>query len=518
MKTCTLLLAAIAAGLLSAPARAETVVARARVGNNTEGMTFAPNGRWKDSAVAIDGNDVIAISLSGKNACGDDEDEDRDRDRKGGGLSGPGWQKIFDVLGQPAEAIAPRGIVYVPTSRQFLFSSVQVPGATRLFRADENGKPLAPLNITGLGDISTWSNWEGLAFLAPNTIAGSSYRSGESSSRVYFIDAASGAVQREIIPQAGTPIENYLCAIQYEAPKQRFLVSVCTDTIYAMGTDGSYQGIVQSKPGSGDIESIVFDRQGRMFVNGYGTGRLWAYDAKYRPLPRADREFTIGAGLSAGSLAWNPDTGEFLSVNLNPLTVNTLSADLSVSRTLWSLDLDRYPAAGGIGYLGAGQIAVGNFSFPRGAGLFDLASGFEQERLVLQGPGFPGGAAFRVAGVSAYAPGQLAVRSGNTVHIVTTDGAFDNNYVENGTIPSLVGDIALDAPAAGGGLQIYDDGGGRKILAGGSIYDGSGHLLHAIDQAALGLTDGIQGSTWISGKRFAAIDGQTSTVVIFTVP
>ena len=47
--------------VLGETARAETVVARRRLGNNSEGLTYDP---LNDRAVAIDGNDVIGIALN----------------------------------------------------------------------------------------------------------------------------------------------------------------------------------------------------------------------------------------------------------------------------------------------------------------------------------------------------------------------------------------------------------------------------------------------------------------------
>lgn len=47
------------------PAQAETVVARKRIGNNSEGVTYVTTGHWKNRTVAIDGNDVLAINLGG---------------------------------------------------------------------------------------------------------------------------------------------------------------------------------------------------------------------------------------------------------------------------------------------------------------------------------------------------------------------------------------------------------------------------------------------------------------------
>jgi hypothetical protein len=67
--------------------------------------------------------------------------------------------------------------------------------------------------------------------------------------------------------------------------------------------------------------------------------------------------------------------------------------------------------------------------------------------------------------------------------------------------------------------QFYDAGSGPRIFTGTDIYDGSGTLLHSIDVSKLGITDPpLVNGVWISGNTFAAVDGQTSTVIVYTVP
>ena len=50
-----------AASPFSEAARAETVISRRRVGNNTEGITYDST---RDRVLAIDGNDVIALAFN----------------------------------------------------------------------------------------------------------------------------------------------------------------------------------------------------------------------------------------------------------------------------------------------------------------------------------------------------------------------------------------------------------------------------------------------------------------------
>ena len=79
------------------PAQAETVVTRKRIGNNSEGVTYVTTGQWANRAVAIDGNDVLAINLVTSSGSTPTH----------GALGGPGWKKIFDVLALGPDASIP---------------------------------------------------------------------------------------------------------------------------------------------------------------------------------------------------------------------------------------------------------------------------------------------------------------------------------------------------------------------------------------------------------------------------
>src|SRR5215813_13377094 len=81
------------------PAQAETVVTRKRIGNNSEGVTYVTTGRWANRAVAIDGNDVLAINLLPSSGSTPTD----------GALGGPGWTKIFDILALGPDALSARG-------------------------------------------------------------------------------------------------------------------------------------------------------------------------------------------------------------------------------------------------------------------------------------------------------------------------------------------------------------------------------------------------------------------------
>ena len=84
--------------------------------------------------------------------------------------------------------------------------------------------------------------------------------------------------------------------------------------------------------------------------------------------------------------------------------------------------------------------------------------------------------------------------------------------------PIRLSDLALGTPMTGIDAQVFDAGLGPQIFTGSEIYDIRGVLSHTIDPVALGITDALAGGAVISGNRFVVDDGDTSTVIVFTVP
>jgi hypothetical protein len=521
------LAALLASMLLPSVVAAETVIARRRLGNNTEGMTYDPR---RDRAVAIDGNDVIAISLRD---AGDD-DEDRDRGAGPDAIAGLGFRKIFDVLNLDPLARGARGLVFVPPQRRFYFSSSSPQGSTQFFSADEHGAARPTLNLSGLA--ANLAQWEGLAWIpegAPfhsGTIAGLGIVASEGLAHVFYL-RLDGTVEAEVVPQPGTPLENYLCAIQYwPAHRGTLLISDCGATgVYAMDMQtGSLIGDPNKPllvlPEAGDVESIVVRRDGQILLNGYETGRLFAFDADLRRTPGQDRLFVVGLGVSAARLGWNFDSGELITATATSAHLFAIAPDLRAARLMFDAATDNEVdiiGNGGIAYLGNGQLAIGNRFFPRGVDIADAGSGHSLSRLLFFQPVYPGGRAFQVLGVGAYGSDKLLIRTPadrNALKVVSRSGTSDTSLFLDGVRPPRFPDIALSSPARGVDAQLFDAGAGPRLFTGAEIYDGSGTLLHTIDQAALGLTEGISSGVWMSGNTFAAEDGQTSTVIIYTVP
>ena len=142
-------------------ASADTVVARKRLGNNVEGLTYDP---WNDRAVAIDGNDVIGIALNPLDAA-----VLATMRNETGGIAGIGFRKLFDVLALPIEARVPRGIVYLPHLHRYYFTSNRPGGGGAFYGTDEAGHPLAPIVLKGLAAPVDF--WEGISWIPPGAPA-----------------------------------------------------------------------------------------------------------------------------------------------------------------------------------------------------------------------------------------------------------------------------------------------------------------------------------------------------------
>jgi len=521
-------------------AHAETVITRRRMGNNVEGLTYDP---LNDRAYAMDGNDVIAIALNPLDSAVlatmhvDD-----------GGISGLGYRKVFDVLRLDPRARTPNGIVYVPTLHRFYFSSVVAANATTFFSSDESGNPMPTLNIKGLGDVSDWQDWEGLAWIpvgAPahgGTIAALGSRLDPGTAQVYFI-RLDGTVEAEVIPQPGSLIDQYMCGIQYwpQHPGTVLLTDCGVSGTYAMDIrTGAMVGDptrpLAPVPETSDVEGVIVRKNGEILESGYETGRLYAYDSSVHRTPNEDRLFVVGIGATTWRIGWNVDSAEFIahSPPLPAVGLFAIAADLRSWRRLFNTDVNHESPNpnGGIAYLGSGQIAIGNRGdpngvIPKGIDIADLTTGYSQSRLLLTPDvGFPVGPLGAPAGIGALGSDRFLVnfvggdhRSLGVVSRGAPPGTPNTDYVPDGILPIRYPDLTLSVPTQGWEAQVFDSGSGPRIFTGAEIYDINGNLLHVIDAAKLGIQDPpLKRGVWLYGNTFAAEDGRTSTIIVYTVP
>ncbi len=531
--------------LLPSPASAESVLARRRLGNNTEALTYDPRN---DRAVALDGDDVIGIALNPLDAVvlatmrGED-----------GGISGRGYRKLFDTLALDPVVHDFQGLVYVPTQDRYYFSTNSFNSngpslATKLFSCDAEGHPRPTLEIKGLGDTSDWSSWEGMAWIpqdAPahrGTIAALGSRKSEFVTHLFYI-RLDGRIEAEVIPEPGSPLEDYFCGVQYWPQHPgAVLLSKCFDAdlhgeVWAMDMQTGALVGNPAKPlvvsdEKGDAEGLIVRRNGQILLGDYETGRLSAYDASFRRTAGEDRLFVVGLGANLHRISWNPDTQEFIALTSVGLHIYGISRDLSSARLLFDTDVNHdLPTPGAVAYLGGNELAIANRGPPRGIDLTSLIAdpavpssgvGFSQSRLVFLPPTFPSGQLFNPLGIGALGSDRFLVRvvGDNTVlRIVSRSGTPDDSIYPDGVLPAYLGDVPLSSPAQGADAQVFDSGMGGRIFTGREIYDLSGRLLRVLDVARLGLHEAneLTSGTWISGNTFAVEDGRTSTLIVFTL-
>jgi hypothetical protein len=513
-------------------AQAETVVARRRVGNNAEAMTYDPAN---DRAVVMDGNDVIGVALTPLDAV-----VLATMRNDTGGISGIGFRKLFDVLALPLEAREPKGVVYVPGLHRYYFTTDNPGGTGLLFSTDDEGHPRPPLVITGLSVPVDF--WEGLAWIPPGapahggTIAALGGRNTDFLTHVFFI-RLDGSVEQELIPAPGTPVETYFCGIAYQPTRSStLLLSDCFSAIFSMnvitGAPVGDQPLFPI-PATSDVEGIVVRNNGAVVLSGY-EGRLFAYDRSLRRTPGDDRLFTVGIGQGTQWLTWNFDSHEFIGTSPVGGHVFALSADLSQVRQLFDLDVSNELQSPWLPtYLGNNQLGISNAA-PSGIGILQMVSddiGVRPNGTIVSRmdwyltPPFLPARTFGPRGFSVLDPADPTtfVFRGNAdpsaLKVITTRGGTPKtDFYPDGITPVLLSEIRLSSPTAGLSAQVFDNGSGRRIFTGAEIYGIDGTLQHRIDWQQLGLSKPPTNGVWIGGNTFAAVDGLTSTVVIYSVP
>jgi hypothetical protein len=518
--------------LLSDIANAETVIAGRRLGNNVEAMTYDP---LNDRAVVMDGNDVIGVALNPLDAA-----VLATMQNETSGISGQGYRKLFDVLALPLAARQPKGIGYVPAQRRYYYTSDEPGGTGTIFSTDDEGHVRPSLVLRNLAapvDI-----WEGIAWIPPGapahagTLAVLGARNSEDDiSHLYFV-RLDGTVEQELIPQPGTPLETYLCAVAYQPNHpSTLLLSDCFSGFFAMDLrTGAPVGTqpLAPLPETSDSEGLIVRRNGSILASGYQEGRLFAYDSRFLRTPADDKLFVLGIGGSVVLVTWNFDTGEFIGLSPVRDRLLAISSDLRTTRHLFDVAVtNEVPGAQGLTYLGANQLGISS-SFPRGIDVAQIVSddpdfpnGRSLSRVVTQGAAFPDGAAFRPQGFSLLNPGdpttyvlRAAGDAGALKVVSSTGGTPDVTFYRDGVIPVRLQDIVLSSPTSGNAAQVFDNGSGPQIFTGAEIYKLDGTLVHRIDWQRLGLSKPASNGVWIGGNTFVTVDGLTSTVVIYSVP
>lgn len=276
-------------------AMGQTVLARARIGNNIAGMTFVGNGPLEDSIAFVDGHQLRAVSAG-------EGDGPRTRVRE-----------LLDLKMLPINAFV-QGIAYVSAEKTFLLWDND---PNSWFVLDGNARPLAAKHtVTHLPALGV-AGGDGMVYLPP-----SAKRFGDRIVAIVFDDSSithievikrNGQAVAEIIPKGALdPSLEAITGIGFRAPDQ-LLIGTSDNFLWAMDFDGNVvQGPVDVSPSS-DFEGLAQTSDGNIVAASYADGNLFFFDRNFKRLPRLDRDVRIGIGKSTPhAVAWDSDTQSVL--------------------------------------------------------------------------------------------------------------------------------------------------------------------------------------------------------------
>ena len=292
--------------LLADVAQAETVIARRRLGNNVEGMTYDP---LNDRAVIMDGNDVIGVALNPldtmvlatmRNETGQSRQRVPEAVRRARLAARGASAERHRVRPHPAPVLLHQ--------RRGGRDRRALQHRRRGSRRASAGAP-EPESAGGLlGGYRLDPHRVRLPTAACWPCSGPGTRR-TPISHLYFV-RLDGTVEQELIPQAGTPLETYFCGwriahASFDAPAHRLLQR----DLRHGSPERCPVGRSRSRPSRirPDSEGLIVRRDGSVLAVGYQEGRLFAYDPKLKRTPRDDKLFVVGIGASVSSLAWNFD-------------------------------------------------------------------------------------------------------------------------------------------------------------------------------------------------------------------
>ena len=265
-------------------AQSVKVLQRARLGNQTEDITYITNGPLAGNVALIDGYDVFGIHRGQKP------------------------RTLFDVR-ELGIRVSPRGIVYMPS--EDLFATDDGLEVSLLFLVDANGVPQGTRSIQYLNGFLPDFN-EGLAYVPKNSsvfpddliLVANSFSLNEARLEVM---ERNGIVVDEITPAGFT----YITGVAFHAP-DRILVS-SGNQIWDLDFNGNIVAGPVTLDGVSDIEGLVQLPTGDIAAADYSAGTLFFFDQNLNRLAKKDRSYKIGVGVSAVSgIAWNSDTNQHL--------------------------------------------------------------------------------------------------------------------------------------------------------------------------------------------------------------
>jgi hypothetical protein len=468
-------------------ANAQTITRRARLGNDTEGLTFIASGPKSNSLIVLDGYSLLRFA---------------------GEANGNGGYKLFADLKGTGTIAGPRGVASVTAENIFVFNDPTQP--TRLFAVDSKGNPLPARTVTyPTADIPNGT--EGLYYLPPDSphfpdriLMMAMYPDQATRIEVMRRD---GFVESEIV--LASPLgDSYLLTV---APKGSDRLVIC-DGFQNWEVDYSgnlLAGPIVSEVGEGLLELPSL----RLAVVSHDAGLLKFMDESYNLLPADTRSYKIGFGLSSlRGMSWNTDTNSLAAVaGSDTEGVYNLATTLDSASPIFTVDPNSHtPTA--IAYLPAEHKFAVNDRNVRVLNIFDATGNLLE---TIQLPKRANGLTYIAA------TNQFAVRYAGdprTIHILNRDGS-----------PARDIDLSALSIASGGLLTYFNPShpsGGEFIVNDVNsftlfVVDFNGNLISSFNhQQKLGVLRPGGLTAILSGPdagKFAIAETDSSEAVVFSM-
>jgi hypothetical protein len=483
---------------------AQTAIARKRLGNTTEAMTYISSGPLAGKLAIMDGYDVI---LSDERSS----------------------QKLFSVLPLGVN-IEPRGIAYLDAERLFAFDDPTQ--LSTLLLADLDGHPRGTINLTYLNGYFP-EHVESLIWLPrtspvfPNhfVMVGVTLSTTPYESRLEVI-RRDGQVEAEIFPQIAFPEGEFITGLSYQSPGG-FVAGLSGDgTLWRMDRNGAVLAGPVSVPDVADFEGIAQVSANRIAAAAGTTGQVMFFDANLARLPKLDRSYKVGYGLSVPTgVTWDPDTYEYLVEFLGAAApsdqaqVVALNPFFGLVRPF--LDLSSDPTARRPAYLPDEHLVAIPHSGCGGSELGCFITLYNNRGTVVEQVSEP----YNVPAMT-YVPGtkRFAVRRAGTPTAITL---LSRSGEDTGTVIDLTA-TGIDAIR---GLAYFNprhpSGGEFLVLSSPTMHqayvvDFQGNLLAQFDyKAKLGALE-VQDVAFVApgfgGNFFVLVEGGNSEILLFYLP
>jgi hypothetical protein len=489
----TLITGAVAFLVWATVGDAQTLVRRARLGNNTEDITDVHTGPLANHIIIMDGVEAWAFPAQGR------------------GNSQP--RVLFDLVGLDLNW-EPRGITWIPSRHVFALNNL-----TQLVYVDHRGREIERFEIQYPDDYPlVWS--EGLSFIPetaahfPNHILMPSF-GGDPYCRI-FVLSLHGEVAAEIFLQ---PQVSEVYSVAYLESDRLLVAGPPPADLWIIDFDGSIVSGPFPMNGPEGTEGPVQIADGSIVATGYWEGALFFYDQSLDRMPDKDRSYKIGSNLVRlpGRLAWEAARNRFLSINRIDGRVIAISPELGSVQVVADPPADGYPIPRGFTVLPDEELmAIAHRDYGVHAILLYGLDGTFTEEIDLSWLGRPTNLDF-MPDTNEFLVRLLEPGFENRLVVLGRDGAY---HREIDLSPASIGsifDFAYFNPdhPSGGQLLVVEDV--TRVF----VTDLDGNLLDELDLRA---EFGVFGArvTWIStgtdAGAFAALSPSNSELVIFTLP